>query len=327
MVDNMSLRANFLKIFITCFTQDVFYGVAYYNDDGLYIMPLPPEYCKIVGQFTNGDFAYAFNMMYFTGTNRDLLDYWGEPFTSMYKEYLKDTTNNRWMLMPEKYTACFKHNVEDWMVIVPPFSGLLNDIIALEDTKNVQAIADEQDIYKMVYMTMETLGKTIDDWKVDPEILIKYFDRMCEDAIPDYTAAAIVPAKLDTKMAISSLLPQVQGWLNRFLGYYINDPSKVKFFEVSYFTKSDLRKELLENATYSLPTKLAANVLSGFSELETLALNHFEEDILGLGDIFISPLQSSHTTSNIGGEDLKKDPEELTDDGEKSRIKRDRSNG
>ena len=364
MLDNMSLSVNFLKIFITCFTQDVFYGVAYYNDDGLYIMPLPPEYCKLVGQFTNGDFAYAFNMMYFSGANQDLLDYWGEPFTTMYKEYLKDTINNRWML-------------EDWMVIVPPFSGLLNDIIALEDTKNVQAIADEQDIYKMIYLSMETLGKTIDDWKVDPDILIEYFDRMCEDAIPDYTSAAIVPGKLDTisfddnknadinkvsnatknvlnnsggaqllnsqaiqgttgllaaikldtKMAISSLLPQVQGWLNRFLGYYLSDPSRVKFFEVSHFTKSDLRKELLENATYSLPTKLAVNVLSGFSELETLALNHFEEDILGLGDILTSPLQSSHTTSNVGGEDLKKDPEELTDDGEKSRQKRDRSNG
>ena len=377
MLDNMKLPVNFLKIFITCFTQDVFYGVAYYNDDGLYIMPLPPEYCKLVGQFTNGDFAYAFNMMYFSGANRDLLDYWGEPFLSMYKEYEKDTIANRWRLMPKKYTACFKQNVEDWTVIVPPFSGILNDIIALEDTKNVQAIADEQDIYKMIYLSMETLGKTIDDWKVDPEILIEYFDRMCEDAIPDYTSAAIVPGKLetisfddnknadinkvsnatknvlnnsggaqllnsqsiqgttgllaaiklDTKMAISSLLPQVEGWLNRFTGYYINDPSKVKFFEVSYFTKSDLRKELLENATYSLPTKLAVNVLSGFSELETLALNHFEEDILGLGNILTSPLQSSHTTSNVGGEDLKKDPEELTDSGEASREKRDRSNG
>lgn len=377
MLDNMNLQANFLKIFISCFTQDVFYGVAYYNDDGLYILPLPPEYCKLVGQFTNGDFAYAFNMMYFSGANQDLLEIWGEPFISMYKEYLKDTINNRWMLMPEKYTACFKHNVEDWMVIVPPFSGLLNDIISLEDTKNVQAIADEQDIYKMIYLSMETLGKTIDDWKVDPEILIQYFDRMCEDAVPDYTSAAIVPGKLDTisfddnknadinkvsnatknvlnnsggaqllnsqsiqgttgllaaikldtKIAISSLLPQVQGWLNRFLGYYISDPSRVKFFEVSYFTKSDLRKELLENATYSLPTKLAVNVLSGFSELETLALNHLEEDILGLGDIFTSPLQSSHTTSNAGEEDLKKDNTELTDDGEASREKRDRSNG
>ena len=295
----------------------------------------------------------------------------------VYREYERDTINNRWMLMPEKYTACFKHNVEDWMVIVPPFSGLLNDIIGLEDTKNVQAIADEQDIYKMIYLSMETLGKTIDDWKVDPEILIEYFDRMCDDAIPDYTSAAIVPGKLDTisfddnkttdinkvsnatknvlnnsggaqllnsqaiqgttgllaaikldtKMAISSLLPQVEGWLNRFTTYYLSNPCRVKFFEISHFTKSDLRKELLENATYSLPTKLAVNVLSGFSELETLALNHLEEDILGLGNIFTSPLQSSHTTSNVNGEDLKKDPEELTDSGEASREKRDRSNG
>ena len=76
-----------------------------------------------------------------------------------------------------------------------------------------------------------------------------------------------------------------------------------------------------------MPTKLAVNTLSGFSELETLAMNHLEEDILGLGNILTSPLQSSHTTSNVGGEDLKKDPEELTDDGEKSRQKRDRSNG
>lgn len=377
MLDNMDLSGNFLKVFITCFTQDVFYGISYYDDDGLYIMPLPADYCKIIGQYTKGDYAFAFNMMYFMGTNKELLNYWGEPFLSMYKEYEKDSLNNRWMIVPEKYSACFKHNIEDWQVIAPPFSGLLNDIVSLEDTKNVQAIADEQDIYKMVYLVMETMGKTVDDWKVDPEVVIEYFDRLCSEALPDYTSAAVVPSKLetisfddnknadinkvanatknvlnnsggaqllnsqaiqgttgilsaiklDTKMAISSLLPQIQGWLNRFLTYYVNNPCRVKFFEVSHFTKSDLRKELLENATYSLPTKLAVNVLSGYSELETLALNHFEEDILNLGDILSSPLQSSHTTSNTGDNDLKKDETELTDDGEKSREKRDRSNG
>lgn len=379
-LDNMALTANLLKVFITCFTQDVFYGIAYYNEDGLYVMPLPSDYCKIIGQFQGGDYAYAFNMSYFTGLNKDYIEYWGEPFESMYREYLKDTTANRWVIVPEEYTICFKHNVEDWTVIVPPFSGLLNDIISLEDTKNVQAIADEQDIYKMIYLTMETLGKTVDDWKVDPDILIEYFDRMCEDAIPDYTSAAIVPGKLDTisfddskttdinkvsnatknvlnssggaqllnsqaitgttgllaaikldtKFAISSLLPQVQGWLNRFLTYHLSNPCHVKFFEVSHFTKGDLRKELLENATYSLPTKLAVNTLSGFSELETLAMNHLEENILHLGDILTTPLQSSHTTSNTNdgaNDDLKKDPEELTDAGEASREKRDRSNG
>lgn len=377
MLDNMDLSGNFLKVFITCFAQDVFYGVAYYDDEGLFIMPLPADYCKIVGQYTKGDFAFAFNMMYFMGNNKDLLDYWGEPFVSMYREYERDTINNRWVLVPEEYSACFKHNVEDWQLIAPPFSGLLNDIVSLEDTKNVQAIADEQDIYKMVYLTMETMGKQVDDWKVDPEILVEYFDRLCTESIPDYTSAAIVPGKLetisfddnknadinkvsnatknvlnnsggaqllnsqaiqgttgilaaiklDTKMAISSLLPQVEGWLNRFMEYHVKNHCRVKFFEVSYFTRSDLRKELLENATYSLPTKLAVNVLSGFSELETLALNHFEEDILGLGNILTSPLQSSHTTSNNEDGSNEKSPEELTDEGEASREKRDRSNG
>ena len=231
----------------------------------------------------------------------------------------------------------------------------------------------------MIYLSMETLGKTVDDWKVDPEILIEYFNRMCEDAIPDYTSAAIVPGKLntisfddnktadvnkvsnatknvlnssggaqllnsqaiqgttgllaaiklDSKMSISALLPQVEGWLNRFLGYYLKDPCKVKFFRISYFTKSDLRKELMENATYSLPTKLAVNVLSGFSELETLALNHFEDDILHLSERFDSPLKSSHTVSSSDetGGAPEKDPEDLTTDGEASREKRDRSNG
>ena len=46
---------------------------------------------------------------------------------------------------------------------------------------------------------------------------------------------------------------------------------------------------------------------------------------------FLYYLQSKCTlptpVNNIGGEDLKKDPEELTEDGEKSRQKRDRSNG
>ena len=38
---------------------------------------------------------------------------------------------------------------------------------------------------------METIAgsKNIDDWKVDPEIIIQYFNRMCEEALPDYTSA------------------------------------------------------------------------------------------------------------------------------------------
>lgn len=380
-VDSLRLQSEFLKVFLTCFIQDVYYGCAYYDDTGFYLMTLDPDYCKIAGQYPTGDFAFAFDLSYFNGKNAYLLEYWGEPFESMYKQYQKDAQNYRWQIFPEEYTACFKQNVEDWRICIPFYVGLFNELINLEDVKDVQAIADEQDIYKLIWLELETItgSKNIDDWKVDPELVIKYFNRMCEEALPPYVSAAIVPSKLntigfdsndtptnvnkvsnatknvlnsgmggqvlnsisitgttglklamkvDTELAISSLLGQVQCWVNRFSTYHVSDPCKVIFFPISAYTKEDFRKEILENATYGLPTKMILNTLSGISEYQTLAQNYFEENILNLSERFSSPLVSSHTTSgsDTGGRP-QSDDSDLTEDGEQSREKSDRSNG
>ena len=60
------------------------------------------------------------------------------------------------------------------------------------------------------------------------------------------------------------LLPQTQGWVNRFLTYWVSNPAKVKFFEVSAYTKDEFKKELLEGAQNGLPTALAYNTLNNF---------------------------------------------------------------
>ena len=382
-IDNLNLQQKFLMIYLICFLQDVFYGCAYYDDDnGLFILPLDPDYCKIAGRFPSGDFAFAMDMSYFTGTYNYLLEYWGDPFESMYRQYESGGDDFKWQVFPEEYTVCLKLNVEDWRVIVPYYSGLFAELINLEDVKDFQAIADEQDIYKLIWLEMETItgSKNIDDWKVDPEIIIQYFNRMCEEALPDYTSAAIVPGKLntigfsdndattnsnkvtkatenvlnsgmggqvlnsisitgttglklamkvDTELAISSLLGQTQGWVNRYATYNLSTPCKVVFFPISAYTKEDFRKELLENGTYGLPVKLALNTLSGISEYESLATNYLEENILGLSEKFNSPLVSSHTSSgNSDGEVGRPESDDgsLTEDGEQTREKRDRSN-
>lgn len=379
-VDNLRLQHEFLKIFLICFIQDVYYGCAYYDDTGFCIITLDPDYCKLAGQYPSGDFAFAFNLEYFTGTNEYLLEYWGEPFESMYRQYQSDQQNYRWQIFPEEYAVCLKQNIEDWKICIPYFSGLFNELINLEDVKDVQAIADEQDIYKLIWLELETISgsKNIDDWKVDPELVIKYFERMCTDALPDYTSAAVIPGKLntisfsdndattnnnkvskatenvynsgmggqilnnisitgttglrlamklDTELAISSLLGQVQSWVNRFSAYHLSNPCKVIFFPISAYTKEDFRKELLENATYGLPTKLILNTMSGISEYQTLASNYLEETVLKLSDRFNSPLISTHTQSgnNEGGRP-EEDDSDLTNDGESAREKSDRSN-
>lgn len=144
------------------------------------------------------------------------------------------------------------------------------------------------------------------------------------------TTAITSALRADSEFAVSTLLPQIEGWVNRQLSYEMSNPCKVKFLNVTSYTKSELRKELLENAQYSLPTKLAINTISGFSEKDTLALAYLENDVLQLQNTFSYPLQSSYTqsgdTNSTGGAPTK-DIGEISDDGEASQDKRDKSNG
>lgn len=382
MLDKLNLQYEMIKALTICFREDVFYGCAYYDESSMFILPLDPDYCKIAGIYPTGDFAFAMNMSYF-GQRQELLEYWGEPFESMYKEYEKDTTNGKWQMMPDEYSICFKARAEDWDTVVPVFSGMFNSIISLIDLEDIQAIADEQQIYKLIWMELETLNGTEqpDDWKITPKLAARYFNKMIDEAFPDYTSAAIVPGKLNTisfdndqatdsnkiekattnvlnssggsqilnsssikgttafnaairsdaEFAISMLLPQIEAWVNRFISYHISNPSKVKFFEVSVYTKEAFKDSLRTDGQYGLPLKLALNTLNGFSELDTLSLNYLEENCLKLSEKFV-PFNSSYTQSGdkqSGGQtkDDNGGTDSITDDGEASRDKRDNTRG
>lgn len=371
-LDRLNLQFEMLKAYTTCFIEDVFYGCVYYDETGMFILPLPPDYCKIVGIYSSSDFSFAMDMSYFRN-RQTLLEYYGEPFQQMYKAYQNDTQNGKWQIMPDEYCICLKARAEDWETILPVFSGLLNSIISLIDLEDIQAIADEQEIYKMIWLELETITNSdeCNDWKIDPKIVIQYFNRMINEALPDYTTAAIIPGKLDqvsfnndkatdtnkiskateslfnssggcqvlnsasisgttafeaaikadTELAISMLLPQTQSWLNRMLTYWVSNPAKVTFFEVSSYTKETLKKDLLESCQYGFSNILAYNSLNGISEKSTIALNYLENTCLNLTEMF-KPLQSSHTqttdTPDTGGAPTK-DPEDLTDNGSKTR--------
>ena len=387
-LDKMNLDYEFLKIYMTCFREDVFYGVYYFNPESeaktsFFILPLPPEYCRISGVYETSDLSFAMNMDYFK-RNKDLLEFWGEPFVSMQKKS-EQNGESKWQEVPPEYAVCLKAHAEDWETIVPVFSGLLNSLISLIDQEDIAAIADEQSIYKLIWMELETINGSTDpnDWKVDPKLALPYWNRMVNEALPDYISAAIVPGKLnqisfpdnqdtevnrvenstktvlntsggaqilnsstisgttafnaalrsDTEFAISMLLPQTQSIVNRILQYYIDNPSFVKFMNISEYTKDAFKDSILKDNTYGLAPKLLINALNGFSEKQTLALNYLENECL---DINFTPVQSSHTTAggvgNEGGGQTKSTSggsgeDALTDDGEASQDKRDTSNG
>lgn len=377
---NWNIENEFFKVLVRCLTQDVFYGVAYYNKDSLYLLPMPENYCRITAQYPTGDWQYAFDMTYFNGTNEWLVEAWGEPFVSMWREYQNDKRLNRWQIMSPKYSCCIKFRNYAHNDIVPPFSGLFEDIISLLNKADLASIEDEQDIYKLVWYELETLtgAKMPDEWRVNPEVAIEYFNRLITEALPEYASAAVVPGKLnvidfsdndktqetskvlnatktltntsgggqllnsstisgttaiklackaDSEFVLSSMLPQISGWIKRILPFIVRNPSTVHFYRVGRLGLDELRDQLLQDAQYGLPTKLSIMAINGIDQLQAMSLNHLEEDILQLADKFDKPLSSSFTSSGNeeGGRPTSSD-NDLTDDGEASREKSDRAN-
>lgn len=369
-LERMNHQHEFLSVLINNFIEDVFYGCCWIDETGTFILPLPPDQCKINGRYFTGDFSFEVNMSYYKKYEY-LIDFLGEPLSSMYKAY-NGVSANQWQKMPDEYALCTKYRLESWETICPPYSGLFIDLIGLLNLADIQAVADEQQIYKMITAEIPRLDGTNipDDWAVDLQTALDYYRRL-EASLPDYVGSVITPIPLDvlsfdddqstdttkiqkatkevlntsggaqilnsstisgaeafrsatradTELAISSLLGQIQGWTNRMLSYLVTNPAKVKFFEVSAYTKDAFKESLQKDLNYGFVSSLAINSLNGFSELDTLALNYLENDILNLNERFV-PLKTASTQS---GDDTTGAPEksdtQISDEGSKTKDK------
>ena len=156
LLNKMGLQLEFLKVYVTCFTEDVFYGAVYFDEESdsypsMFFLPLNPSYCKIQGVWDDGTFAYAFDMSFFN-KNSDFLELWGEPFQSMWNEY--QSSGVKWVTMPQEYSVCLKFRAEDWETVLPPFAGLFSSFLGLLEEEDVQAIASEEEIYKLLVYTL-----------------------------------------------------------------------------------------------------------------------------------------------------------------------------
>lgn len=303
----------------------------------------------------------------------DVLEYLGDPLLSMYKEY-GGNSQKKWQPMPDEYAICTKSRVETWETIVPIFSGLFIDLIGLLNLGDVQAVADDQQIYKLITATIPTLSDADepDQWAVNIDFAVDYYNKLV-DSLPPYIGSIITPLplntisfsddqasdttkvqkatkelfntsggaqtlnsatltnsegvrsanKVDSSFAISALLGQIQGWVNRMLSYQVKNHAKVKFFNVSIHTRDAFKESMQKDLQYGFPNIVAINSLNGIGELDTLAMNFLENDILNLADRF-KPLTSANTVSNASDEGGRPEvsDSEISDDGAKTRDRK-----
>jgi len=190
------MQAEIYKMCIIAWREDAAYGCIYHNDDGIFILPLPYDICRIEGMYDDGGLAYSVKMSYFDA-HQDQIEFYGEPFDSMYREYLKDKQNGLWQHMPDKYCFCIKVNLDDPTIPLPPYMALFNSIINLCDTEDLQADKDKASVYKLLSFELEPDDSPDpDSFTVDVDTAAQYFER-ARKVLPDYVDAFITPIKVN----------------------------------------------------------------------------------------------------------------------------------
>ena len=188
LLDRMNLTRNFKKVYSVAMREDVFYGLYWIDDTGMIIIPWDPDYARISGITYYGNYTFAINVSWFR-SRQDILEFWGEPYITLYNNYLND--GNQWQEVGEN-GICIKCR-DDWELVVPPFSGMFLDLINLANLSEIQSTLDEQQIFKLVYKKAAVLqgAKTSDDFQVDIDMDVKYFS-IFKDLLPAYCATGMI---------------------------------------------------------------------------------------------------------------------------------------
>lgn len=373
LLDLMNLTRHFHDPLRIMMREDVFYGLYWFDDLGLTIIPFSPDYSRIDGIYRGyGNFSFSIDVTWFRN-RQDILEWYGSPYTEMYKEY--ERTGVKWQHVDENHGLCLKYNSQDYNLVVPPFLGLFLSLISLEDLSDLAAIQNEQEIYKLLIYKLKGLAgvKDSDKFEVSPQAGAKYFNKFIDEALPRYTSAAMLPGSEDVQVvsfsddattdtnkitktliglmdqagggelligsrvtsaaafemvkilnrnfAMSTVLPQIEGWVEMVLHQNHKNPCKVKFAKISSYEKKDYSEQLLSAAQNGMPTILPFMATLGYSERDTMALDTLQKS-LNLPEI-LTPLSTSYTQSRTKGEvgqgRPEKDPEDISDSGQRSR--------
>lgn len=199
-LDIISLSNNVEGAIKNMWLCDVSFNLFFHDDTGSFFYPIDPSEA-IIDSFYQTKTGYCFGMALDMSKWRNqqrqaLIKFLGSPVSEMYQEY--QTTGVKYIHCPAEYSFVIKKDSSSFENIIPPLLSYFSQLANLNDLIDTQSTADELAFYKLIYLKLDTMGKITNDFTVDSDLAIKYFQILSDNAIPDGVSSGVVPGKLET---------------------------------------------------------------------------------------------------------------------------------
>lgn len=199
-----------MNIIFDTIRDGMYVGFMYDSEkDGMFLMPLDIQYCRIYGKTPEGEWIVYFDAAYFDkgdnknyvqGVNGDGVGVWDPCFVDGYNAYKTQGREFQWFrLTPELTFAMIAGADDEFNLPLPYFLPIFKSLLQLLDTETLIASKTELQNYKLILNKiplLDTKEGNIDDFAVSLD-LITTFQNALAAIVPDNVGIGATPCSTE----------------------------------------------------------------------------------------------------------------------------------
>jgi hypothetical protein len=203
---NFKMAKELQNVIANTIRDGIYVGWMQYSDnEGMFLMPLDVQYCRIYGKTKEGEWIVYFDAAYFDksnntdfiyGVNNDGVGTWEkDPFVDGYEAYKTNGRDYEWFRLPPEKTLCLIASTDDeFYMPLPYFLPIFKSLLNLLDTENLVVAKEELQNYKLILNKIPLLKNSdnVDDFAISLE-LVNQFDAILNEIVPDLVGVGTIP--------------------------------------------------------------------------------------------------------------------------------------
>ncbi len=203
MLGIIDFQHEFNKIMKIVFREDVFFGYVMSNKNSFYIKKLNSDACRI-SSVEDGCLCFEFDLLSLESNylNDNSLDSYPEEIQKKYKKFKaqkKYDEESRWVELDSKNSICIRaHEDLPSNCIVPPFIGVVETILDLEDYKLFAKAKEFVNNYKLLVLKIPLRKDSDinDDFTINFDQAMKFYN-LISSQLPDEIGVGLSPLEID----------------------------------------------------------------------------------------------------------------------------------